>query len=345
MNPTPPPEYRSFGYAVSVMGHIAVVAIVIGARLFEDSFAREVPAYSVTIEAGRSLGGRAQVAREKDRDKVNTKVSPSKAAAGQDAPTPAPQLQPTSAPLEQPTEPPEVTIAPEVTAPTAETVPTMPAAPVLPTVLPTEPPMVKPTEAPIPPPTVEPSAEPPLEPTLAPPTPKPTEAPTAVPTPVPTPAPEQPTPAPQPTERPTPKPTKKPVNVDAAYKNAMQRYLGDSSQARGAGFGAARLGGQGFGGGEVKPPEFFAYLQTVKEAVKREWRWFDRRSVLIVEVELQIERDGTIGDQRIVRGSGNDDYDDSVYRAIVAASPLPPPPASVYRDFQRVRVIFDARDG
>ena len=341
MNPTPPPEYRSFGFAVSVMGHVAVVAIVIGARLFEDSFAREVPAYSVTIEAGRSLGGRAQVARDKDRDKVNTKVSPSKAAGGQDAPTPAPQPQPTSVPVVQPMELPEVTIAPALTAQPAEVAPTMPAA----VVSPTELPVIEPTEAPNPPPTVEPSAVPTLEPTPVPPTVQPTEAPPAVPTLVPTPAPVQPTPLPQPTERPTPKPTKKPVNVDAAYKNAMQRYLGDSSQARGAGFGAARLGGQGFGGGEVKPPEFFAYLQTVKDAVKREWRWFDRRSVLIVEVELQIERDGTIGDQRIIRGSGNDDYDDSVYRAIVAASPLPPPPASVYRDFQKVRVIFDARDG
>jgi len=124
----------------------------------------------------------------------------------------------------------------------------------------------------------------------------------------------------------------------------MQRYLGDSSQAGGNGFGAARLGGQGFGGGEQKSPEFFEYLETIKRAVHREWRWFDSRSILIVEIELQIATDGTILDQRIMRSSGNDEYDDSVYRAIIAASPLPPPPTSVYRDFKVVRIIFDARD-
>jgi colicin import membrane protein len=66
--------------------------------------------------------------------------------------------------------------------------------------------------------------------------------------------------------------------------------------------------------------------------------------VLIAEVELQIAKDGTILSERIVKSSGNREYDSSVLRAVRKADPLPPPPAKVYEDFKVVRVIFDPRD-
>lgn len=323
------PSPYSFGsFLLSLLGHVALVAVIVLGRLWEGEWIRDIPAYSVTIETGRSLGGRAQVAKQKDP----AKVSPSKAAVGKDAPTPAPKKD--SPPAQQTIEPqkPEAPkTEPQQPEPTA-------ASEVPPTAVP-QPPLPEPTampEVPTPLPVMEPTAAPVGAPTEAAPTPAPTEA--------------APTPRPQPTAASTPapaKPTKvpvKPKNVEKDYQSAMQRYLGDSSQAGGNGFGAARLGGQGFGGGQQKSPEFFEYLETIKRAVHREWRWFDSRSVLIVEIELQIATDGTILDQRIMRSSGNDEYDDSVYRAIIAASPLPPPPASVYRDFQVVRIIFDARD-
>jgi TonB family protein len=331
MNSRSPSPYFSGSLLISALGHVALVAVIVIGRFWEGDWVRDIPAYSVTIETGRSLGGRAQVAKQKDP----VKVSPSKAAVGKDAPTPAPKK--ASTPAQQPIEPQKAEpqeIAPQPTA-----------AP--------EPPQPEPTTAPEVPPTAAP--QPPLpEPTVAPEAPKPVpvsepvSAPTAVPVVAPTEA--APTPRPRPNAASTAAPAKpakapvKPKNVEKDYQSAMQRYLGDSSQAGGNGFGAARLGGQGFGGGEQKSPEFFEYLETIKRAVHREWRWFDSRSILIVEIELQIATDGTILDQRIMRSSGNDEYDDSVYRAIIAASPLPPPPTSVYRDFKVVRIIFDARD-
>lgn len=305
-----PSDYERLGFALSFIGHAACVAIIIGGRLWEGSWGRDIPAYSVTIEAGRSLGGRAQVAKEKQ----TSKVSPSKAAAGQDAPMAVPQKAATAVPRR------EEPVAPAATEPPQPPVPQ--SSPVA------EPP--KPSNE-------APTAVPLAEPTIV-----PTTIATAVPTIMPSPPRTTPPPAVQPTKvAPTKAP---PKNVEKDYQSALQKYLGDSSQAGGNGFGAARLGGDGFGGGEQKPPEFFAYLQTVKDAVRQQWRWYDSRSVLVVEVEMQIAKDGVILAQRIVRGSGNDEYDDSVYRAIKAASPLPPPPASVYRDFQLVRVIFDARN-
>lgn len=312
MRAPPPSDYERLGLALSLVGHAAFLGIIIGGRPWEGSWVRDIPAYSVTIEAGRSLGGRAQVAKEKQ----TSKVSPSKAAAGQDAPTAAPKKAATPVAPQSEAGAPAATEAPQPPVPQSSPIP--------------EPP--------------KPVNEPPAAPTVVSvgPTSVPTVVPTAAPTAMPSPPAKTPSSAGQPTKV---SPTKAPPkNIEKDYQSALQKYLGDSSQAGGNGFGAARLGGDGFGGGEQKPPEFFAYLQTVKDAVRQQWRWYDSRSVLVVEVEMQIAKDGVILAQRIVRGSGNDEYDDSVYRAIKAASPLPPPPASVYRDFQLVRVIFDARN-
>ena len=278
---------------------------------------RDIPAYSVTIESGRSLGGRSQVAKEKQ----TSKVSPSKAAAGKDAPTAAPKKAVTAVPRSD-----------EAPAPVVTELPQPPIQQSSPAPQPPKPESAAPTAVPVSEPTAEPA-------------PEPTAVPTEIPAAAPTAAPTQPKATASPSSQPTKiSPTKAPPkNVEKDYQSALQKYLGDSSQAGGNGFGAARLGGNGFGGGEQKPPEFFAFMQTVKDAVRQQWRWYDSRAVLVVEVEMQIAKNGVILGQRIVRGSGNDEYDDSVYRAIKAASPLPPPPASVYRDFQLVRVIFDAR--
>jgi TonB family protein len=173
------------------------------------------------------------------------------------------------------------------------------------------------------------------------------------PTPKPTPPPKAPTP------KATPAPTKKddkgtPAKVtkksdgdelDKSYQAAMQRYLGESSDAGGKGFGAARIGGSGMGGGVVRPPEFFAYEKIVRSRIKEAWRWYDTNSSLITVIAFEIEPDGVIKNVRLVKSSGDSSYDESVMRAAMKASPLPPPPKSVYEQyFKSVRITFDPRE-
>ncbi|RMG42999.1 MAG: TonB family protein [Candidatus Dadabacteria bacterium] len=154
------------------------------------------------------------------------------------------------------------------------------------------------------------------------------------------------------------KPVKKPVakkvtkkkrpypleDLDKRLQEAIQRYTGESANAGGRGFGAARLGGRSMGGGEVRPPEFFAYKRLLENHIKAGWRWFDTSAALIAQVEFSISRDGQISDLRIISSSGNSNFDQSVLRAINKANPVPPPPEKVYKYFALVRMTFDPRD-
>lgn len=173
-------------------------------------------------------------------------------------------------------------------------------------------------------------------------------------------------PTPKPTPHPTPKATAKATptpkksdskanlkdtkksdgeEVDKRLQAALQRYLGESSDAGGKGFGAARVGGKGMGGGVVRPPEFFVYEKIVRSRIKEAWRWYDVNSTLITVISFDIEPDGVIKNVRLVKSSGDSGYDESVLRAAAKASPLPPPPKSVYEQyFKSVRITFDPRE-
>lgn len=135
-----------------------------------------------------------------------------------------------------------------------------------------------------------------------------------------------------------------PADIDKQLQQAMQRYLGESVDAGGKGFGAAALGGTGMGGGVVRPPEFFVYRDALMAHVKSTWKWHDVSAPLIAQVELDIETDGRITRAVLVSSSGNREYDESVMRALNGASPVPPPPEIVYHFFKRVRITFDPRD-
>lgn len=175
----------------------------------------------------------------------------------------------------------------------------------------------------------------------------------------------KPTPKPLPTARPTAKPTVKPEstkkvsdkkdqetkksdgeNVDKRLQAALQRYLGESSEAGGKGFGAASVGGRGMGGGVVRPEAFFVYSKIIQSRIKDAWRWHDPNTALKTQVSFDIEPDGVVKNVRILRGSGESRFDDSVVRAVEKASPLPPPPESVYEQYFKkdVRVTFDPRE-
>lgn len=134
-------------------------------------------------------------------------------------------------------------------------------------------------------------------------------------------------------------------DVDKRLQSALQRYLGESSQGGGKGFGAAKVGGKGMGGGLVRPPEFFVYEKIVRGRIKDAWRWYKGNATLITVIAFHIDPDGMIKNVRLVKSSGDDSFDDSVLRAAIKASPLPAPPTSVYeRYFKEVRITFDPRD-
>jgi TonB family protein len=176
------------------------------------------------------------------------------------------------------------------------------------------------------------------------------------PTPKPTP---QPTPPKVQTPKPSPTPLKKAdakndsknvkksdgEDTDKRLQAALQRYLGESSDGGGKGFGAARVGGSGMGGGVVRPPEFFVYEKIVRSRIKEAWRWNNTAETLITVIAFDIEPDGVIKNVRLVKTSGDSGYDESVMRAAMKASPLPPPPKNVYEQyFKSVRITFDPRE-
>lgn len=219
---------------------------------------------------------------------------------------------------------------------------------------PVEPPEVKekPEEKKIvPPDEPEPDAEVSLAPTARP-TPVPTKE--VPPTPQPKPKEEKkPTPAPaKATAKPSPKPqpTKKPKNtsdeVDKRLQQGVQRWLGGSTDAgNGRRFGSGQVGsGSGMGGPNVRPPEFFAYQKLIQGRVKDAWRWYDKSTSLITQITFKIDPAGKVDEVYVVKSSGNTEYDESVVRAVYKASPLPPPPESVYEFFKHVRITFDPRD-
>ncbi len=134
-------------------------------------------------------------------------------------------------------------------------------------------------------------------------------------------------------------------DVERDYQKALQRYLGESSDAGGKGFGAAKQGpGKGMGGGQQMPPEFFTYRQTLRSRIRSGWRWFDVTTSLVTRVSFRIDPRGEISEVRIVASSGNPEFDSSVLRAIAKANPLPPPPETVYEQFKFVLMNFDPRD-
>ena len=137
-------------------------------------------------------------------------------------------------------------------------------------------------------------------------------------------------------------PTKE--EIDKKLQQAVQRYLGESTDAGGKGFGAGALGGVGMGGGTLVPKEFFEYQDRLKTHVKSGWRWYDTAASIMAKVAFEIAPDGAVSNVRIVQSSGNAEFDDSALRAVYKANPVPPPPEIVYDKFRDVIIKFDPRE-
>lgn len=132
--------------------------------------------------------------------------------------------------------------------------------------------------------------------------------------------------------------------LSETLKRLKNQYEGESADAGGKGFGAAKLGGKGMGGGTLTSLEKLAYSNALKTHVKSGWRWMGGSDVLKAQVRVKLLPSGQIEDVRIEQGSGNSTFDDSVVRAVYKASPVPPPPADLYEEFKDVRFTFDSSE-
>lgn len=124
--------------------------------------------------------------------------------------------------------------------------------------------------------------------------------------------------------------------LNKAKQAATERFAGESVNAGGEGIGAARLGGQGTGGGILVSVEKRRYDILLQDHVHRGWRWLAGRELLEAIVEVHMQPNGLISSAEVVAGSSDRNFDEAVLRAVYKASPLPPPPESLYDQFYRV---------
>ena len=129
--------------------------------------------------------------------------------------------------------------------------------------------------------------------------------------------------------------------IDAAVATARERARLRREARVGQEGGAGTAGG---GKGVVKGVEFLAYRNELLSRIKDGWAWFGKRMDLEVTVGFGVRADGEIFGLKLLKGSGDASYDESVVRAVLRASPLPPPPASYARDFAEVEATFRPRD-
>jgi colicin import membrane protein len=139
-----------------------------------------------------------------------------------------------------------------------------------------------------------------------------------------------------------PKSAKEPslAEINSALERAVKKYTGESTDAGGKGYGSSGEGGQGFGGGQSRPPEFFQYQETLENFVKSGWAWHDPVASLKASVCFELASTGALLSVRLCNSSGDRKFDESVVRAVQKADPLPMPPAAVYEYFREVRMTF-----
>lgn len=275
-----------FGITVSICIHLVFAIFALVGGFFFNNELPDVEIYSVTIEGGRTLGGKSQVPDETKKDNVPPKAVQEPPKKDQEKAVISDEKL-----KEEAVEDAEVSLATPI--------------PATHTPKPTEKPTVKPTEKP---------------------------------------------PA-KPTQKPTPKATATPKvkaltreEIDEGYQSAVQRYMGESVDAGGDGFGAARVGGEGMGGGVLRSPEWIRYRDALRAHVRSRWAWNDPRANLSAVVSFEISPDGRISNIQLFKSSGNREYDISCLRAIERSDPVPIPPPSIYSDFRLSRITFLPKD-
>jgi len=120
-------------------------------------------------------------------------------------------------------------------------------------------------------------------------------------------------------------------NLNKQYQDAIDKYTGDLSSSTTA---------KGSGGGTYKPPEWFYYKDRIERIVKSSWNWHLDDGSLQATVSFNISKTGEVSNIRLVKGSGNIRFDESLVRAVNKASPLPAPEQRFYNDFKFVEFVF-----
>jgi len=124
----------------------------------------------------------------------------------------------------------------------------------------------------------------------------------------------------------------------------QQQKAAATSTATGKEPGAAALGAGGTGGGIARGAEFIRYFNEMRERIKGGWTWAGRRTDLVASVRFSVQENGEIVGLKLVRGSGDSSYDESVIRALRKANPLPPPPESHRQEFSEVELAFTPKE-
>jgi TonB family protein len=174
-----------------------------------------------------------------------------------------------------------------------------------------------------------PAAKPAAAPRARPPAPPP--KPAVAPPPAPEPKKKVlPREAPKASAKPVPRraPEPAPLDYDEAL-SSLRDELGEPAPDAEAVVDSAPAPAGG-GPGRVDP-ELAAWQVAVNRALARSWvtpaeyRDSNLRTLLVVTVM----RDGTVlGEPRVQRSSGSPNFDDNAVRAVLQASPLPPPPSA-----------------
>ena len=213
---------------------------------------------------------------------------------------------------------------------------------------PTPPARVEPQPAPSPPPPPPPKAQVEVLPEQAPARVEKVVPPPPEPQPQPKPEPPpKPQPAPKAEPRPTPRPEPAP---ELSYEEAMASLddeLGvdetsellappEQTKSERSDEASSAAGKPDRAPGTFVSPELAAWSRAVRRRIQSVWIMDDsfRGRSLVTHLEIRLAASGEVlGEPRVVRSSGDPYFDDNAARAVLQASPLPPPPKPGPQDF------------
>ncbi len=313
---------RSVSLLLSILLHIGALAFVLYVPL-RPAIDLTKPVYQVSLVMGAPGG-------ENQPSPVLGHRPPEAGRQVHSVEAPKPDAKPLAAP-----EAPEV-IKPEALEPKKEAAPEAPSPKPEPAPEPKKP-EPKPEKAPDPvlaPKAPEPKQEKKKEP-------EPEKKPDPKPEPKPAPKPEakaEKKPAPKPEKKAPAKPAKKQNDVlAAALADARRQANSSAAKALADLENMKRRKGVGGGGGEGDGPGgggiYDVYVAQVILAVQPNWSMpVYSRSNMVVQVRIQLDRNGKVLDCKVEKSSGRPEFDASAVNAVVRTGTLPAPPTPAQQD-------------
>jgi TonB family protein len=143
-------------------------------------------------------------------------------------------------------------------------------------------------------------------------------------------------PKPKPVKRPArvERPRRKPVADELEYEDALdllRKELGEERPEPEEAAAEPTAAAPPSEGAVRASPEWTAWQSAARRHVRRRWvmpsEFLDRSLSTALSVELSADGQ-VVGTPRVTRSSGDPFWDDNTVRAILSASPLPPPPAA-----------------